>query len=192
MPRLLLILAFAAALMGCEADPGPPPLEGARVGGPIALTAGDGRRVSERDFAGKYRIVYFGFTFCPDVCPTDLQAIGAALRRFEAQDPARAARVVPLFITVDPARDTPEVMRRYAANFHPRIIGLTGSEAEIAAVARGYGVYYQRGEPTADGGYAVDHSRYTILYAPDRRPIVILPIEQGADAILAELDRWVR
>ena len=192
MRRLLFALALAFALAGCQADPGPPPLEGARLGGPFTLTAGDGRRVSERDFAGKYLIVYFGFTFCPDVCPTDLQAIGAALRRFEASDSTRAARVVPLFITVDPARDTPEIMRRYAANFHPRIVGLTGSEAEIAAVARAYGVYYQRGEASADGGYAVDHSRNTILYGPERQPIVILPVEQGADAILAELERWVR
>jgi protein SCO1/2 len=191
LSRLLPLLA-AFILAACQADPGPPPLEGARLGGPFTLTAQDGRRVSDRDFAGKYRLVYFGFTFCPDICPTDLQQIGAAMRRLEERDPALAARVQPLFVTVDPARDTPEVMRRYAANFHPRIIGLTGSEEEIARMARAYGVYYQRAEPDASGAYAVDHSRNTILYGPDGLPIVIVPVDQGADAIVAELERWVR
>ena len=110
-----------------------PPLKGATMGGPFTLTDQNGRRVSDRDFAGKYRLVYFGYTFCPDVCPVDLQVIGAGLRRFEASDPARAARVQPIFITVDPARDTPAVLRQYVAAFHPRLIGLTGSAEEIAA-----------------------------------------------------------
>src|ERR1044072_7444599 len=121
------------------------PRQGATMGGPFTLTDQNGRRVSDRDFAGKYRLIYFGYTFCPDVCPVDMQAIGAGLRQFEADQPARAARLQPIFITVDPARDTPPVLRQFVAAFHPRLIGLTGSEAEIAAVARGYRVFYERG-----------------------------------------------
>lgn len=163
------------------------------MGGPLNLIGGDGQRVPDSRFAGRYRIVYFGFTFCPDVCPVDLALIGAGLRRFEAQDAARAERVVPIFITVDPARDTPAVVRAYAARFHPRIVALTGSDEEIAQVARRYGVMYQRQQPAQPGGaYLVDHSRYVVLYGPEGQPITILPHDQGPDAFAAELARWVR
>jgi protein SCO1/2 len=192
-PSIALLLALL--LGGCRGEAGPRPLEGASMGGPFTLTSHEGRRVGDAQFAGKYRLVYFGFTFCPDVCPADLQAIGAGLRRFEQSDAERAAKVQPIFITVDPARDTPDVLRRYVANFHPRLIGLTGTDAEIAAVARAYGIYYQRGRPAPGrpaGEYAVDHSRQAVLYDPNGRPIVIVPADQGADAVAAELDRWVR
>src|SRR5665213_1531976 len=135
------------------------PLKGAAIGGPFALVDQDGRRVSDRDFAGVYRIVYFGYTHCPDVCPTDLATLGQALTRFATEDPARAARVQPLFITVDPERDTPAVLRQYVASFHPRLKGLTGSPTEIAAVAREYLASYSKKPVQPGGGYAMAHSR---------------------------------
>lgn len=188
-------LLIALVLAGCSSSSPPPPLEGASMGGPFTLTDQNGRRVSDRDFAGKYRLVYFGYTFCPDVCPVDMQVIGAGLRRFEAEDSTRAARVQPIFISVDPARDTPPVLRAYVANFHPRMVGLTGSEEEISRIARAYGVYFQRGRPDPahpDRGYPVDHSRIVVLYGPDGKPIAILPHDRGPDGVAAELDRWVR
>ena len=189
----LAALLVALLLGACRAEPaGEPPLEGAAMGGAFTLTSHEGRRVSDSDFAGRHRLVYFGFTFCPDVCPVDLQTIGAGLRQFERDHPERAARVQPLFVTVDPARDTPEVLARYVAAFHPRLIGLTGSEDEIARVARAYAVYYRRGEPGPDGGYAVDHWRGIVLYGPQGEPVAILPHEEGPAALAAELDRWVR
>src|SRR5687768_17562529 len=151
LPALLLLL-LALVVAGCRGEAGAPPLQGATMGGPFTLTSHDGRRLRDSDFAGKYRLVYFGFTFCPDVCPIDLQTIGAGLRQFERDAPERAERVQPLFVTVDPARDTPDALRRYVAAFHPRLIGLTGSEAEIARMARAYGVYIRRGEPQPGGG----------------------------------------
>ena len=196
--RLSLFFSLLVALLlgACRAaEPAEPPLKGATMGGAFTLTDQNGRRVSDSDFAGKYRLVYFGFTFCPDVCPTDLQAIGAGLRRFERSDPARAAKVQPIFITVDPARDTPPVMGRYVANFHPRLIGLTGSEAEINYVASRYRIGHQRLDPAPGrppDEYAVDHTRITVLYGPQSEPIVIVPSDQGAGAVAAELDRWVR
>src|SRR6476469_288823 len=152
--RLFTFVALLAALVlgACSSASAPPPLEGASMGGPCTLTDQNGRRVSDRDFAGKYRLIYFGYTFCPDVCPVDMQVIGAGLRRFEAEDGARAARVQPIFISVDPARDTPAVLRQFVAAFHPRMIGLTGSEAEIAQVAREYRIYYARGAASPGGG----------------------------------------
>lgn len=188
----LVALAVAVLIAGCRGEAAAPPLEGATLGGPFALTSHQGRPVTEADFAGRYRLVYFGFTFCPDVCPVDLQTIGAGLREFERDDPERAERVQPLFVTVDPARDTPENLARYVAAFHPRLIGLTGTEAEISRTARAYGIYFQRGEPAADGAYAVDHTRIAILYGPEGRPIAIVPHDRGPAGVAEELDRWVR
>lgn len=192
-PAFLLALLLALLLGGCgPGAAGAPPLQGATMGGPFMLTDQNGRRVSDTAFAGRYRLVYFGFTFCPDVCPTDMATLGAGLRRFEASDPVRAARVQPIFISVDPARDTPPVLRRFVAAFHPRFIGLTGSEAEIGRVARAYGIFYERGEPQPGGGYNVNHSRMAVLYGPGGEPITIVPHDRGADGVAAELDRWVR
>jgi protein SCO1/2 len=195
MPLRLLLLPLAAmalALGGCSGAPPAPPLKGATMGGPFTLTDQNGRRVSDSAFAGKYRLVYFGYTFCPDVCPVDMQAVGAGLRQFEREDAARAAKVQPIFITVDPARDTPAVLRAFVAHFHPRMIGLTGSDAEIAEAARRYRVFYERGEPGAGGGYMVNHTRMAVLYGPQGEPIAMIPHDQGPGAVAAELERWVR
>lgn len=189
LPALLLALLLAAC---AQAPAEAPPLQGARMGGAFALTDQNGRRVSERDFAGRYRLVYFGFTFCPDVCPVDMQVIGAGLRQFEASDPARAERVQPIFISVDPARDTPAVLRTFVAAFHPRFVGLTGSEEEIARTARAYGVFYERGTAGSGGGYNVNHSRMIVLYGPQGQPIAIVPHDRGPAGVAAELERWVR
>ena len=187
---LLLALLPVGA---CTSRPTPQaPLAGATMGGPFTLTDQNGRRVSDRDFAGKYRLIYFGYTFCPDVCPLDMQMVGAGLRQLEASDPAVAARVQPIFITVDPARDTPEVLRHFVAAFHPRLIGLTGSEAEIAAVAREYRVFYERDRPGPDGAYLVNHSRMAVLYGPDGKPIAIIPDDQGPRGVADALRQWVR
>ena len=189
LPALLLALLLAAC---AQAPAEAPPLQGARMGGAFTLTDQNGRRVSERDFAGRYRLVYFGFSFCPDVCPVDMQVIGAGLREFEASDSARAERVQPIFVSVDPARDTPAVLRTFVAAFHPRFIGLTGSEEEIARTARAYGVFYERGAAGAGGGYNVNHSRMIVLYGPEGQPIAIVPHDRGPAGVAAELERWVR
>jgi protein SCO1 len=191
-PFTLVTLLFALILGACSSRSAPPPLEGATMGGPFTLTDQNGRRVSDRDFAGKYRLVYFGYTFCPDVCPVDMQVIGAGLRRFEAEDAARAARVQPIFISVDPARDTPPVLRQFVAAFHPRMIGLTGSETEIAQVAREYRIFHERGEASPGAGYMVNHTRMVVLYGPDGQPIAMIPHDQGPEGVATELGRWVR
>ena len=196
-PLLALLGALGAAvgaLAGCGQGPAePPPLAGARMGGPFALTDHRGRPFSSDSLRGKYRIVYFGYSFCPDICPVDLQVISVALRRFEQRDAGRAARVQPVFITTDPERDTPQVLASYVRNFHPRLIGLTGSPAQIAGVERAFGVYASRREPSRPGGeYLVDHSRVVALYGPEGEPIEMLRTEHGPDAVLATLERWVR
>jgi protein SCO1/2 len=188
----LLVLLAGLALAACSGGNGEPPLKGAAIGGPFTLTDQDGRPASERDFAGRYRIMYFGFTHCPDVCPTDLAVLGQALRQFEKSDPARAARVVPIFISVDPERDTPAVLKDYVAAFHPRLVGLTGTPAQVADTVRRYGAYGEKEAPEAGGGYNVNHSRIAELIGPAGEPIALLPYDKGAEAVAAELDRWVR
>lgn len=134
------------------------------VGGPFTLTDQAGRSRSERDFAGRPMLVYFGFTHCPDVCPMSLDFLGAALERLETQAPDAYAKLQPLFISVDPQRDTVPAMAEYLAYFHPKITGLTGTPAQIDAVTKAYRVYAARAPETdANGHYTVDHSSFFYL-----------------------------
>jgi cytochrome oxidase Cu insertion factor (SCO1/SenC/PrrC family) len=131
------------------------------IGGPFSLTDQTGKQVTDQDYRGRFMLVYFGYTFCPDMCPLGLQTIAQTL---DELSPAMQDRIAPLFVTIDPARDTVAVMRDYVAQFHPRLIGLTGSEAEIAQAVRAYRVYAHKADATAaDGSYLVDHSTFTYL-----------------------------
>lgn len=194
-PSAQFTVAIAAALMlaGCggAAPAEEPPLAGASIGGDFALTNSAGQTVRWGDFAGKYRIVYFGYAFCPDVCPTDMQRVAQGLKELKAKDPAKAAIIQPIFITIDPERDTQKVVGEFAAAFSPDIIGLTGTPEQIAATAKTFKVFYQKGEPVEGGGYLVDHSNITYLFGPAGEPLATLPTDKGAAAIAAELDRWV-
>lgn len=186
-----LALLLAGPLSGCAQEPASaPPLAGARIGGAFTLTDQDGRTVTDRDFAGRYRIVYFGYTFCPDVCPTDVQNIAAALKAIERDEPALGRKIVPIFITVDPARDTPAALKRFVTAFHPRLVGLTGTPEQIAKVAKDDGIYFARGAGTG-GGYLMDHSRQIYLFDPDGKPLALLP-EGPPAAIAAEVKKWAR
>ncbi len=194
--RFRLFTLLAASLImtaGCSADPKEEsPLAGAAIGGPFTLTDQDGRPVSDTDFEGKYRLVYFGYSFCPDVCPVDLQVAGQGLKQLEESDPSIARRIQPIFITVDPARDTPETLKTYVAAFHPRLIGLTGSEAEIREVGKRYGIYSAKRDEPGASDYLVDHSRTLLLFGPKGEPIAIIPHDKGATGVSEELRRWVR
>lgn len=183
-----VLIALAACSPAAEA----PPLAGAAIGGPFTLTDQDGELVSDRDFAGKYRIIYFGYTYCPDVCPVDVQNIAAGLKKVEASDPKLGARIVPIFISVDPARDTPPVLKQFVRAFHPRMVGLTGSPQGIAAVAKEYAIFYQPQPKTADGGYTVNHSRQAYLFSPEGKPLALLSQDGKPEVIADEIRRWAR
>jgi protein SCO1 len=193
MNKITLVVAFSLTLAACKPTTSDvAPLSGARMGGAFTLNSQDGQRLTDRDFAGRYRIVYFGYTFCPDVCPTDTQVLSQGLAAFEKRDSRRAAKVQPIFITVDPKRDTPAVLKEYLANFHPRFIGLTGTEAEIAEMAPRFAVAFEREKPNAEGGYLVSHSNIATLYGPKGEPIAPLRQDMGASAVAEDLDRWVK
>ena len=131
----------------------------AQVGGPFELVDGEGRTVTDEEFRGEYMLVYFGYTYCPDVCPTELQNMSRALELLG--DEAEAVR--PVFITVDPERDTPEVIESYVENFHPRMVGLTGSPEQIEKAAKSYRVYYKKAESGSASEYLMDHTSIVYL-----------------------------
>ena len=169
MTRAQILIMFVCAAIAATGlvvvgwlQPDPPQVRTsgtALVGGPIKLTGHDGKVVSDHQFRGKYMLVFFGYTYCPDICPAGLQVMTAALEKLGP----KADNIQPLFITIDPERDTVEVMASYVENFHPRLIGLTGTPEEIAAVAKAYRVYYKKAGD--DGDYLMDHS--SILYLMD-------------------------
>lgn len=192
MNRILLLLGLSLLAACGQAAPEKPPLEGAKMGGGFALIDQDGKTVRESDFRGKYRLIYFGYTFCPDVCPVDVQKLMLGLKAFEKQDPARGLKVQPLFITVDPERDTPAALGSFTKAFHPRLIGLTGAPSAISEVARAYGVYFEKSPGATPGAYLVDHSRSATLYGPEGAPIAFIPETGTPEEIARELGRWIK
>ena len=136
---------------------------GVQVGGDFSLVNQDGKPVTAASYRGRWMLVYFGYTFCPDVCPTELQTISSALDSLGSQ----ADQVVPVFITVDPERDTPAHLGEYVKLFSDRLVGLTGTPQQIAAAARAYRVYYQKVVPKNSTTYLMDHSSFLYLMGPD-------------------------
>jgi protein SCO1/2 len=157
------------------------------VGGPFDLVDHAGRRRTDADFRGKLVLLYFGYTHCPDVCPTELQALSLAL---DMLGPAGEA-VQPLFISVDPERDTPSHLADYVTAFHPRLVALTGPDTAIRKVAIAYKAYFARSAATRDGDYGVDHTGFIYLVGKDGRYLGFLPPgsspEQIAEAVRERL-----
>jgi protein SCO1/2 len=177
--RNLCGIVLAAAVMMSE-SPAPAGTAPVTVGGPFMLTAPDGTTVTDRTYRGKWLLVFFGYTFCPDTCPTTLNEIATALEKLGPG----AEKLQPLFITVDPERDTPEILKRYTAAFDARIIGLTGSPRQIAAVAEEYGAYGAAHRHKAGAqDYLVDHSTYIYLMDPQGKFVRGLDAETPGDRI---------
>lgn len=154
------------------------------IGGPFALTDGDGRTVTDRDFRGSPHLVFFGFTRCPDVCPTKLFELSEMFRALGERGPAVRA----LFITVDPERDTPAAMKSYVSSFDRRIVGLTGSRAQIDQVVKEYRAFAKK-VPLKDGDYTMEHTALVYLMGKDGRFIGSFNVEQAPDRAAAELVR---
>ena len=181
---LLLLASLCLWLIGGTGGPSRP----AAIGGSFDLVQGDGKPVTDRSFRGKYLLIYFGYTSCRDVCPTTLATLAAALDELGE----KADRVQPLFITVDPERDTPQVVRRYARSFTPLLIGLTGSPSELRRVADEYrvsGVIHHADADRAD--YAVDHSSVIYLIGPDGRYIAPIRADETSAAMARTVARYL-
>ena len=181
MAALFLAMVFVWWHSGGNFVPG--------IGGPFKLEDGTGKTVTDRDFRGKYMLVYFGYTFCPDVCPTTLNEVAEAMDRLGP----KAEKIQPIFITVDPDRDTPPVVQQFASAFTPRLIGLTGTSDQIATVANEYRVYYAK-HRTGPGpnDYSMDHSSILYLMGTDGAFLAPIRTDRSGAEIADEIAKLVR
>ncbi|ANU07177.1 SCO family protein [Paraurantiacibacter namhicola] len=194
---LLASLFPLALLAACDNTPAQPdlataPLAGSSIGGDFELVDTSGQRVTQDNFAGKWRIMYFGYAYCPDICPFDVQKLVKGYNLFAEDNPELAANVVPIFITIDPERDTPDVVAQFTSAFSDDLVGLTGTPEQVDAAAKAYAVFYGKGEENAEGGYLMDHSRAAYLIDPQGNPIATLAVENSGEAVAADLAKWVR
>jgi len=187
IPYMLLVAALAGGLLWHESENVPGlgrvvTTGQAQVGGPFRLTDQNGRSVSDQDFRGRAMLIYFGYSFCPDVCPTTLQVMADAIGKLGD----KRARVTPVFITIDPERDTPKVLKDYMNAFGPEFVGLTGSAAEIKKVEKDYRVYAEK-KPLKGGNYGMDHSSVLYLMGPDGKLVTYYDEAISPDNLAREL-----
>jgi protein SCO1/2 len=176
-----LVSFFLSCVLLGACSPAP---QGGKPAGADFLLQGPAGTVDSHAFRGKLMLVFFGYVNCPDVCPTSLAAMNEVLN---GMTPEERAKIQPLLISVDPARDTPESLKNYAAYFHPSLIGVTGTPEQIATIAKAFGAGYVRQPTRPDGGYAVDHSASTYLVGKDGRLAATLPYGAPADELRAAI-----
>jgi len=181
-----LVLCFGIVLVVTSRVSAPVAQQVAAIGGPFKLTDENGQAVSDQDLHGRPFLVFFGFTHCPDVCPTTLFEVSEILRALGRD----ADRTRALFITVDPERDTPSVMKDYLSSFDPHLSGLSGDPAAIAAIAKGYRVYYKK-VLLDQGGYTMDHTATVYLMDKDGRFVSPFSLKRTAEAAAADLRRYL-
>lgn len=178
------LAAYFVTSGGKPGVPGAVSVGKALVGGPFSLVNHQGKRVTDKDFRGRHMLVLFGFTFCPDVCPSGLQVMSAALDKLGK----KGEQVTPIFVSVDPERDTPAQLAQYVPSFHPRLVGLTGSAAEIDAAAKAYRVYYKKvRDEKSSAAYTFDHTALIYLMGPDGAYVAHFSHAAGVDAIVERL-----
>jgi len=180
-----LVAALAGTFLVTRRDAAP---TGLAIGGPFTLEDPAGHAVTDRDLRGRYALIYFGYTFCPDVCPTTLNEVAGALQDLGA----KADRLRPVFITIDPRRDTPQVIGQYVAAFSPKLLGLTGTPQQVAQAAQDYRVYYapHRTGPGPDD-YTMDHSSILYLIAPDGSFVAPIRADQTASQMAADISQYL-
>ncbi|MBX2833895.1 MAG: SCO family protein [Micavibrio sp.] len=162
---------------------------GAKFGGDFEAINDKGEAIDQSILGDGYSLIYFGFTYCPAICPTELQKMARALREVEKDNPQLAAQIQSVFISIDPERDTPDVLESYVPMFHPRIIGVTGSVEQINQIKSLYKVYAKkvREDDMADDEYIMDHSSYIYLVAPDGELISLYGIDDGVEKIVQDI-----
>ncbi len=157
------------------------------LGGPFELVDQNGRTVTDADFRGQFMLIYFGYTYCPDFCPSELQNMAVALNRLDRT----AAKVTPVFITIDPERDTVEAVKDYVPHFHDRMVGLTGSLAQVDAAAKQYRVYYAKAEDASASEYLMDHTTFVYLTGPDGKVLSVFRYGTPPEEMAAIIRHYV-
>ena len=176
---------------GDNSNAKPLPIAGLEIGGPFRLNDHTGKTVTEQDFSGQYMLTYFGFTYCPAICPTELQKISRVMKALEKKQPALAELVQPLFITVDPERDTVDVMKDYVSLFHPKLVGLTGTQPQVDFVSKAYRIFARKVDDPEQNDYTMDHSSYIYLMGKDGKLVSIYRMDDSADYIYDDILRRV-
>jgi protein SCO1/2 len=162
-----------------------------QIGGPFALVDQHGATRTDKDFRGSYLLIYFGFTHCPDTCPTALSKMTGALEALAELDAAKAGQVVPIFISVDPERDTPAVLRGYVEQFDRRLVGLTGTRRELDKLGRAYGVFSAVVPTKEPAVYVMDHTSFLYLIGPDGKYVQYFESDISVDDLVAALNQSV-
>lgn len=188
---VFLIVGITVRLPQILEGPAPEASSTINLGGPFELVDHKGNTITNEDIQGTYSLIYFGYTYCPDVCPTGLQTATLALESIPMR---KSNKVIPLFITIDPERDTPEVMAEYVKHFHPSMVGLTGSEEQISEAAAGYRVYYKKVEEgdAQSEDYLMDHSAFQYLMSPEGKYLTHFSHDVTADEMAEQLKKYVR
>lgn len=176
------LIAFAQISAEKSAAPSQT-VPGSQVGGPFTLVNQDGVTMTEKDFAGKYKLIYFGFTYCPAICPTELQKITHVLEDLQEE----GDKIQPLFISVDPERDTPVVIKDYLSLFDKRFVGLTGTVEQIEKLKKDYRIYANKVQDEKNNDYTIDHSSFIYLMSPDDNLISIYRMADTSDYIADDI-----
>ncbi len=163
------------------------PMAGLQIGGPFSLTNHLGADVTEKNYEGQYKLIYFGFTYCPAICPTELQKISRVMSALEDKHPEAAKTIQPLFITVDPERDRVPVMREYISLFHKRLVGLTGTVPQIDFIKKSYRIFATKVQDETQNDYSVDHSSFIYLMGPNNELMSMYRVSDSADDVYADL-----
>jgi len=187
---ILVVAGWLGWSLGPGAEDERVDLDGA-VGGPFTLVDSRGETVRSEDFHGRFMLVFFGYTYCPDICPMTLMHITKAMETLENTAPSVAGQVTPVFISVDPERDTPEQIARYLENFHPSVVGLTGSMDKVRRTAASYAVVFETVDEDREEGYLVDHTSNILLMGPDGSYITHFSPRTPADLIANILKRTI-
>lgn len=176
--------APAATIIKAPESTPDPAMPGMDLGGPFTLVNQDGKTVTEKDFTGKYKLIFFGFTYCPDVCPTELQKMTQIMGLLDEET---AAKVQPIFISVDPERDDVKTVKAYVEQFDPRLVGLTGTVEQVEAVKKAYRVYAAKVDMGDPDNYMVDHSAFTYFMGPNDENLAIFPAKDTAEDVAAAI-----
>lgn len=187
IPAVFVIVAIIIAVGGRYVILGGHDSAAAAIGGPFTLTNHKGEEVTEQDFRGKLMLIYFGYTYCPDVCPTGLAAMSSALQMLGPD----ADQVAPILVTVDPERDTAQALATYVGHFHPSLVGLTGSPEQIAAAAKAFKVFYRKANPEGSSEYLVDHSSVVYLMGRDGAFLLHFSHQTDPEAMAAGIKKFL-
>lgn len=161
----------------------PAPVAGIKIGGPFTLVNQDGETVTQDTYKGQYKLIYFGFTYCPAICPTELQKVTRALNELGKD----GEKIQPIFITIDPERDTPKVMKDYVSLYHPRLVGLSGSPENVSAALKDFRIYAAKVQDETMNDYTMDHSSFIYFMDGEDNLLGLYRIEDSAEVIAADI-----